>query len=274
VLGIDWGARRLLFGPTFLTNKGRREMNNSDGARLTGKVAIITGGARGQGEAEARLFASHGAQVVVTDVLAEQGQAVAESLGDQAIFVQHDVSSEEGWANVIEQTLHRFGRVDVLINNAAISKPLKLEDTTTATYRQIIDINQVGVFLGMRAVLQPMKQAGGGVIINVASVAGLQGTSTLFAYTASKWAVRGMSKSAALELARYNIRVNVINPGVIDTPINHDNPEKMNQVLVQTTPLRRMGDPIEIAEAALFIASDAARFATGADFTIDGGMSI
>ena len=249
-------------------------MNNSDGARLTGKVAIITGGARGQGEAEARLFASHGAQVVVTDVLAEQGQAVAESLGDQAIFVQHDVSSEEGWANVIEQTLHRFGRVDVLINNAAISKPLKLEDTTTATYRQIIDINQVGVFLGMRAVLQPMKQAGGGVIINVASVAGLQGTSTLFAYTASKWAVRGMSKSAALELARYNIRVNVINPGVIDTPINHDNPDKMNQVLVQTTPLRRMGDPIEIAEAALFIASDAARFATGADFTIDGGMSI
>jgi len=249
-------------------------MNNSDGARLTGKVAIITGGARGQGEAEARLFASHGAQVVVTDVLAEQGQAVAESLGDQAIFVQHDVSSEEGWADVIDHTLHRFGRVDVLINNAAISKPLKLEDTTTATYRQIIDINQVGVFLGMRAVLQPMKQAGGGVIINVASVAGLQGTSTLFAYTASKWAVRGMSKSAALELARYNIRVNVINPGVIDTPINHDNPEKMNQVLVQTTPLRRMGDPIEIAEAALFIASDAARFATGADFTIDGGMSI
>jgi len=249
-------------------------MNNSDGARLTGKVAIITGGARGQGEAEARLFASHGAQVVVTDVLAEQGQAVAESLGDQAIFVQHDVSSEEGWADVIDHTLHRFGRVDVLINNAAISKPLKLEDTTTATYRQIIDINQVGVFLGMRAVLQPMKQAGGGVIINVASVAGLQGTSTLFAYTASKWAVRGMSKSAALELARYNIRVNVINPGVIDTLINHDNPDKMNQVLVQTTPLRRMGDPIEIAEAALFIASDAARFATGADFTIDGGMSI
>ncbi len=249
-------------------------MNDSGGARLTDKVAIITGGARGQGEAEARLFASHGAQVVVTDVLAEQSQAVAESLGDQAIFVQHDVSSEEGWADVIDHTLHRFGRVDVLINNAAISKPLKLEDTTTATYRQIIDINQVGVFLGMRAVLQPMKQAGGGVIINVASVAGLQGTSTLFAYTASKWAVRGMSKSAALELARYNIRVNVISPGVIDTPINHDNPDKMNQVLVQTTPLRRMGDPIEIAEAALFIASDAARFATGADFTIDGGMSI
>jgi 3alpha(or 20beta)-hydroxysteroid dehydrogenase len=119
-----------------------------------------------------------------------------------------------------------------------------------------------------------MKRAGGGSIINVASVAGLQGTSTLFAYTASKWAVRGMSKSAALELARYNIRVNVINPGVIDTPINDANPEKMNQVLVQTTPMRRMGDPDEIAEAVLFIASDAASFATGADFTIDGGMSI
>jgi 3alpha(or 20beta)-hydroxysteroid dehydrogenase len=126
----------------------------------------------------------------------------------------------------------------------------------------------------MRAVLEPMKRAGGGSIINVGSVAALQGTSTLFAYTASKWAVRGMSKSAALELARYNIRVNAIHPGVIDTPINHDNPEKMNQVLVQSTPMRRMGQPAEIAEAVLFVASDRAGFATGADFTIDGGMSI
>jgi len=246
----------------------------SDARRVDGKVAIITGAARGQGEAEARLLAAYGARVVLTDVLAEQGRAVAADIGDSALFVEHDVDSEAGWAHVVDAAVSAFGSVNVLVNNAAISRPLKLEDTDLATYQHIIGVNQVGVFLGMRAVLEPMKRAGGGAIINVASVAGLQGTSTLFAYTASKWAVRGMSKSAALELARYNIRVNVINPGVIDTPINYDNPDRMNQVLVQTTPMRRMGEPSEIAEAVLFIASDAASFATGADFTIDGGMSI
>jgi 3alpha(or 20beta)-hydroxysteroid dehydrogenase len=246
----------------------------NEARRLEGKVAIVTGAARGQGEAEARLMAANGAMVILTDVLAEQGRAVAADMGDSARFVEHDVASEEGWARVVETAVSAFGSVDVLVNNAAISRPLKLEDTDLATYQHVIDVNQVGVFLGMRAVLEPMKRAGGGAIINVASVAGLQGTSTLFAYTASKWAVRGMSKSAALELARYNIRVNVINPGVIDTPINHDNPDKMNQVLVKTTPMRRMGEPSEIAEAVLFVASDAASFATGADFTIDGGMSI
>ena len=246
----------------------------SDARRLDGRVVIITGAARGQGEAEARLLAAHGAKVILTDILAEQGAAVAADIGGSARFVEHDVASEEDWARVVDTAMSTFGAVNVLVNNAAISRPLKLEDTDMATYQHIIAVNQVGVFLGMRAVLEPMKRAGGGSIINVASVAGLQGTSTLFAYTASKWAVRGMSKSAALELARYNIRVNVINPGVIDTPINHDNPARMNQVLVQTTPMRRMGEPSEIAEAVLFVASDAASFATGADFTIDGGMSI
>jgi 3alpha(or 20beta)-hydroxysteroid dehydrogenase len=126
----------------------------------------------------------------------------------------------------------------------------------------------------MRAVIEPMKQVGGGSIINISSVAGLKGTSTLFAYTATKWAVRGMSKSAALELARYKIRVNTIFPGVIDTPMNDDNPPKMNEVLVKTTPMRRMGEPAEIAEAVLFLASPKSSFVTGADFAIDGGMSI
>ncbi|MCP5178991.1 MAG: glucose 1-dehydrogenase [Pseudomonadales bacterium] len=246
----------------------------SEPRRLDGKVAIITGAARGQGEAEARLFAAHGASVVLTDILAEQGQAVAADIGEAACFVLHDVASEADWARVVETAINTFGAVDILVNNAAISRPLKLEHTDLATYQQIVGVNQVGVFLGMRAVLEPMKRAGGGAIINVGSVAALQGTSTLFAYTASKWAVRGMTRSAALELARYNIRVNQINPGVIDTPINHANPDRMNQVLVQTTPMRRMGQPSEIAEAALFLASDAASFATGADFTIDGGMSI
>ncbi|MEN9806610.1 MAG: hypothetical protein RL756_1130 [Pseudomonadota bacterium] len=246
----------------------------SDTRILEGKVAIVTGAARGQGEAEARLFAEHGARVVLTDILTEQGQAVAADIGESACFVTHDVASEADWARVVETAVNTFGAVHILVNNAAISRPSKLESTDLATYQQIVGINQTGVFLGMRAVLEPMKRAGGGSIINVGSVAALQGTSTLFAYTASKWAVRGMSKSAALELARYNIRVNAIHPGVIDTPINHDNPEKMNQVLVQSTPMRRMGQPAEIAEAVLFVASDRAGFATGADFTIDGGMSI
>jgi 3alpha(or 20beta)-hydroxysteroid dehydrogenase len=162
----------------------------------------------------------------------------------------------------------------VLVNNAAISRPLKLEDTEPETYDLLYRVNQLSVYLGMRAVLAPMKQQGGGSIINISSVAGLQGTNSLFAYTATKWAIRGMSKSAALELARYNIRVNTIFPGVIDTPINDDNPPHMNEVLVKTTPMRRMGAPSEIAEAVLFLASSRASFVTGADFAIDGGMSI
>lgn len=241
---------------------------------LDGSVAIITGAARGQGEAEARLLVEHGARVVITDVLVEQGRAVAASLGDAARFVHQDVASAEGWREVVAAALDAFGRVDCLVNNAAISMPLKLEDTEPDTYERIYSVNQLGVYLGMRAVLDPMKAQGGGSIINIASVAGIKGTSTLFAYTATKWAVRGMTKSAALELARYKIRVNCVLPGVIDTPINDANPAKMNEVLVKTTPMRRMGEPREIAEAVLFLASPRASFVTGADFAIDGGMSI
>jgi len=241
---------------------------------LDGRVAIITGAARGQGESEARLFAEHGAKVVLTDVLAEQGEAVASDIGDAARFVGQDVSQPEGWHDVVDTAVREFGRIDVLVNNAAISRPLKLEETDAETYDLIYRINQLGVYLGMRAVIEPMKQAGGGSIINISSVAGLKGTSALFAYGATKWAVRGMSKSAALELARYNIRVNTIYPGVIDTPILSGNPDRMNEVLVKTTPMRRMGEPSEIAQAVLFLASPRASFVTGADFAIGGGMSI
>jgi 3alpha(or 20beta)-hydroxysteroid dehydrogenase len=241
---------------------------------LDGLVAIITGAARGQGEAEARLLAAHGARVVLTDVLADQGAAVAADIGDTARFVAHDVSSPEGWQEVVEASNAAFGRVDILVNNAAISRPVKLEATEPELFDQIYRVNQFGVYLGMRAVLEPMRAVGGGSIINISSVAGLRGTSTLFAYTATKWAVRGMTKSAALELARYNIRVNAIFPGVIDTPMNYDNPPRMNEVLVKTTPMRRMGEPNEIAEAVLFLASPASSFATGAELAIDGGMSI
>jgi 3alpha(or 20beta)-hydroxysteroid dehydrogenase len=241
---------------------------------LEGRVAIVTGAARGMGAAEARLLADHGAKVVLTDILAEEGRATAETIGDRAIFVEHDVSSESGWAKVIDRATEAFGRVDVLVNNAAISRALKLVDTDPSVYDEVYRVNQLGVFLGMRAVVDPMRAVGGGSIVNISSVAGLQGTSTIFAYSATKWAVRGMTKSAALELARFKIRINTIFPGVVDTAINDANPPGMNEVLVKSTPMRRMGDPSEIAEAVLFFASDASGFATGSELAIDGGMSI
>lgn len=241
---------------------------------LDGMVAIVTGAARGQGEAEARLLVEHGARVVLSDILSEQGREVAADLGDAAHFVAHDVSSAEGWTEVVDAATTAFGRVDILVNNAAISKPLKLIETEPEVFDQIYRVNQLGVYLGMRAVIAPMRAVGRGSIINISSVAGLRGTSTLFAYTSTKWAVRGMTRSAALELARYNIRVNAIFPGVIDTPMNEDNPATMTEVLVKSTPMRRMGRPEEIARAVLFLASPASSFATGAELAIDGGMSI
>jgi 3alpha(or 20beta)-hydroxysteroid dehydrogenase len=241
---------------------------------LDGMVAIITGAARGQGEAEARLLTEHGARVVLTDIRTELGSAVAADIGPSALFVAHDVSSPDGWDGVIAAATQAFGRVDILVNNAAIAPPLRLDATEPEVFDEVYRVNQFGVYLGMRAVLEPMRAVGGGSIVNISSVAGLKGASSLFAYSATKWAVRGMTQSAALELARYNIRVNAIFPGIIDTPINDALPPKMSEALIRTTPMRRMGEPIEIAKAVLFLVSPAASFATGAELAIDGGMSI
>ncbi|MEC7174393.1 MAG: glucose 1-dehydrogenase [Actinomycetota bacterium] len=241
---------------------------------FSGLTAIVTGAAGAMGEQEARMFAERGANVVLTDVRADEGTAIADDIGKSAVFVPHDVSSESGWNSVIETALSTFGSVNVLVNNAAISKAIKLIDTDVDTFDLFYRINQLGVYLGMMSVVEPLKAAGGGSIINISSVAGLRGASTLFAYSASKWAVRGMTQSAALELARFKIRVNAVFPGVIDTPMNAPNPPGMNDVLVKTTPLRRMGESHEVAEAVLFLASPEASFATGAELAIDGGMSI
>jgi 3alpha(or 20beta)-hydroxysteroid dehydrogenase len=241
---------------------------------FSGLTAIVTGAAGAMGEQEARMFAERGANVVLTDVRSDEGTAIADDIGKSAVFVPHDVSSESGWNTVIETALSAFGSVNVLVNNAAISKAIKLIDTDVDTFDLFYRINQLGVYLGMKSVVEPMKAAGGGSIINISSVAGLRGASTLFAYSASKWAVRGMTQSAALELARFKIRVNAVFPGVIDTPMNAPNPPGMNDVLVKTTPLRRMGESHEVAEAVLFLASPEASFATGAELAIDGGMSI
>ncbi len=241
--------------------------------RLDGKVAIVTGGARGQGEAEVRLFAAEGAQVVVSDVLVEPGKALAASVGDAAVFLRHDVSREDDWEAAINLAVERFGGVDVLVNNAGILHNATIAKHTLADYERVVAVNQIGVFLGIRAVIDPMTQRGGGSIVNTSSGAGLRATKYSFAYAATKYAVTGMTAAAALELARNGIRVNSIHPGVIDTPmIASDDPEAMSRI-VRATPMRRAGQPEEIARVVLFLASDESSYMTGAHVIVDGGLT-
>ncbi len=238
--------------------------------RLDGKVALITGGSRGQGAAEARLFAAEGANVVIGDVRTDQGEAVAAEIGERAVFTRLDVSSEEEWAAAIALTTERFGGLDVLVNNAGIGFTARLENHTLADWEKIVAVNQTGVFLGIRSAIAPMTERGGGSIVNISSGAGLRATTYMIAYAATKYAVTGMTASAAIELARNGIRVNSIHPGVIDTPML-GRASKADQV-VKSTPLRRMGTPEEIANVALFLASDASSYMTGAHVPVDGGV--
>jgi 3alpha(or 20beta)-hydroxysteroid dehydrogenase len=241
--------------------------------RLNGKVAIVTGGARGQGAAEARLFASEGATVVVTDLLANEGQAVATEI--QGTFLSHDVSDEQAWLDVVRQVKEAHGRIDVLVNNAGIFRRGSLRTTTLADYRRVIDINQVGVFLGMQAVAPTMIEQRSGSIVNISSIAGFVGTAGAIAYGASKWAVRGMTKAAALELAKYGIRVNSIHPGMIDTDmmteVTGGDAERFER-LERTVPIGRVAAPEEVAKLALFLASDESSYSTASEFIVDGGV--
>ncbi|HVX22791.1 MAG TPA: glucose 1-dehydrogenase [Acidimicrobiales bacterium] len=241
---------------------------------LSGAVAIVTGGARGQGAAEARALAAAGASVVVADRLDAEGRALAGSLGDAAVFCHLDVAEPDQWADCVDAAVQRFGRVTVLVNNAGIVIANRLEDATLDEYLQVVRVNQVGCFLGMKAVVGPMRAAGGGSIVNVSSTAGIEGMEYLTAYAASKFAITGMTKCAAIELGRYGIRVNSVHPGSVDTPMIRDRGVSDEEMAAfgAALPLARVGRPEEVARLVLFLASDNSSYCTGAEFVIDGGL--
>jgi 3alpha(or 20beta)-hydroxysteroid dehydrogenase len=243
---------------------------------LDGKVAIVTGAARGQGAAAARLFVAEGARVVIGDVLDDLGKELAESLGEAAVYRHLDVSSEDDWRAVVDETLETLGGVDVLVNNAGILRFAALPDMPLEDYMRVVNINQVGTFLGMRAVSKPMMAAGRGSIVNISSVEGLAGMPYLTAYTSTKFAIRGMTKVAALELGPNGIRVNSVHPGMIETDMVKDAAGGHDVDLspaAKRIPLRRMGKSEDIAEVVLFLASDRSSYVTGAELAADGGAT-
>ncbi|MBV9090176.1 MAG: glucose 1-dehydrogenase [Mycobacteriaceae bacterium] len=235
--------------------------------RVQGKVALISGGARGMGASHARMLADEGAKVVIADVLDEEGAALARELGDHGLYVHLDVREPQQWQAAVTATIEQFGLLNVLVNNAGTVALGSLRNFDLEKWHNVIDVNLNGTFLGMRAVVDSMIAAGGGSIINVSSIEGLRGAPMVHPYVASKWAVRGLSKSAALELARHNIRVNSLHPGFIRTPMTAHLPEDM-----VTIPLGRPGESHEVSTFVVFLASDESSYATGTEFVMDGGL--
>lgn len=239
---------------------------------LAQKVAIVTGASMGQGAAEAKLFIEEGAKVVLADI-DPNGEDLARELGPNALFISHDVSNEDSWRNLITKTIDAFGSIDVLVNNAAIYIGGTILESDMESWEKLYRVNQLGVFLGMRAVLEPMRQAGKGSIVNVSSHAATSNVPGYFSYGTTKWAVRGMTKLSSTELAPLGIRVNTVFPGIIDTPMLHKNntPERI-AFYDSLIPLGRRGAPEEIASVVLFLASDASSYMTGAELLVDGGI--
>ena len=240
---------------------------------LEGRLAIVTGGARGQGEAEARLLAHHGAAVIIADVLEAEGAALAASLtaeGHDARFVRIDVSDPDSWKGAVDLARSWRGRLDILVNNAGIINRSTIETTPLEAWNRVLKVNLTGAFLGIQAAAGLMSENGGGSIINISSNSAFSGHYDP-AYTASKWGLRGLTKSAAMELVGRGIRVNAICPGLVVTGLNADSPHL--KPMIEMTPMRRSGRPEEIAELVYFLGSDASSFITGEDFVIDGGFT-
>ncbi|MFD7980620.1 SDR family NAD(P)-dependent oxidoreductase [Streptomyces sp. NPDC059071] len=243
--------------------------------KLDGRVVVITGAARGQGEQEARLFAAEGARVVLGDVLDEQGEALAKELGEErAAYVRLDVTREEDWSGAVAVAKDRFGRVDGLVNNAGILRFNELVSTPLDEFQAIVQVNQVGCFLGIRTVAPEIEAAGGGTIVNTASYTGVTGMAGVGAYAATKHAVLGLTRVAAVELAAKGIRVNAVCPGAIDTAMS--NPEGVDpaataELYRNLVPLGRIGRPEEVAALALFLTAEDSSYITGQPFVIDGG---
>ncbi len=241
--------------------------------RLAGKVAIITGAARGQGEAEARRFVAEGASVLLTDVLDDEGRDVAASLGDAAAYRHLDVTSEDDWQAAVADCEARFGPISILVNNAGILDFSPIHKQDVERFRKVLDVNLVGPLIGMKCVAPSMKRAGGGSIINVSSNAGIVGLPSAGAYVSSKWGLRGLSKTAAFDLSAIGVRVNSVHPGGINTPMTDFGGSGDDSPWAKNLPLARMGRPEEVANVVTFLASDEASYVTGAEWSVDGGAT-
>jgi 3alpha(or 20beta)-hydroxysteroid dehydrogenase len=245
--------------------------------RLDGKVALITGGARGMGKSHVRHFVAEGARVVFGDVLDDRGEYVAAALGpDSCRYVHHDVTSEADWAAAVATATEAFGRLDVLVNNAGVLKFARIAEMPLDDFRRVLDVNAVGCWLGMKAVIEPMKAAGGGAIVNISSIEGFTGAAGLSAYSASKFAVRGMTKVAAQELGRFGIRVNSVHPGGVLTRMTIEQAGTFEHVdgdtFLRSLPIARFAEPVEISRLVAFLASDESSYSTGSEFVADGGI--
>jgi len=238
--------------------------------KLDGRIAIITGGARGQGAAEAAVFAEEGARVFVTDVLVDEGAKTAAGIG--GTFVEHDVADPAQWDALVARVVAEHGRLDILVNNAGILRWERMADTSFESWNEVVAVNQTGVFLGMKAVAPQMKEQHSGSIVNISSVGGLSGASACFTYAATKWAVRGMTKGAAIELGPHGVKVNSIHPGIIDTPMMSGT-DLDGLAATIGVPLQRYAQPEEVAKLALWLVSDDNSYSTGAEFVIDGGQT-
>lgn len=237
--------------------------------KLTGKVALVTGGARGIGAAVTRLFAEEGAKVVIADVLTQEGEALAAEVGEAARYVHLDVTDETQWREAVAVAEREFGPVGVLVNNAGIVDFGTIEQQEPKAFQHVLDVNLVGPWLGMHVAAPSLREAGGGAVVNISSTAGLMGYSNLGGYVASKWGLRGLTKSAALEMAPDKVRVCSVHPGPIRTPMT----SQFDDSMTAAQPIARFGEPEEVARMVLFVAADAT-YSTGTEFVVDGGATV